>query len=94
MAADHEPHPLVARVLAVTPLDACGEVVRGVEHDAGFDDWEPTIYGPAEPIAARQIAEVLRWLADAWKSGWHNNLDLVNLADEIEALYSTEGDPA
>jgi hypothetical protein len=75
---------VVKAVLDVTPLWD-GEALVRIHHVGGHPDLQ---YGPAEPIAARQAAAVLRWLAEyrrvnggypAWTPG-----ELDELADEID----------
>jgi len=92
-------HPAIAAVLAVTPRSHDGSVtVQYGKPWCGYDACTEhnDIDGPAEPIAARQAAAVLRWLADdlAAKSAGHSPRyrptyvisapRLHDLADEID----------
>jgi hypothetical protein len=82
---------VVAEVLKVTPRSHDGSVtVEYAKPCCGYDACTEhnDIDGPAEPIAARQAAAVLRWLAEyrrvnggypAWTPG-----ELDELADEID----------
>ena len=80
-----QPHPVVTAILAVTPLDEDGEAVVGYgrQFEVQFPQW-----ADPRPIAAKQAAAVLRWLAAdiRWSLGhyltWHA---LAALADEVEA---------
>jgi hypothetical protein len=57
--------PLVAAVLAVTPIDPEGLVITGFHAIEALDGGLLPEFGDPGPIAARQAAAVLRWLADS-----------------------------
>ena len=81
-------HPLVAKVLAVTPVNRYGQVLTRSSELTDPEEW-----GDPAPIAARQIGVVLRGLAEhrrthggypSWSLG-----DLDDLADEIDPPEAT-----
>jgi hypothetical protein len=84
--------PLVAAVLAVTPVDPEGLVITGFVAIKAFDGGQLPEFGAPETIAARQSVAVLRWLADNApehdygefiEHAWTDD-DLGRLADKIE----------
>jgi hypothetical protein len=88
MPDQHESHPLVAAVFAVTPRHPItSEVAISYERIRPTSMQVDMRFGRAEPIAARQAAALLRWLVvncGPKSLGCWCGTELTALADEID----------
>jgi len=76
------PHGVVQAILDVTPTSELGHVITSFQNNR----WNTRRWGDPAPIAAKQAAAVLRWLAaDVAVLGYLPHNALVALADEVEA---------